>query len=158
MADNLIWLANEYYAGRKIIVWAASFHLMHDAPGIVPVDDKTLSYKTTVPMGHVVKQKLGPAVYTIAFTAFSGKAGNPFHGSFAINPATKGSLEDRLHAAGFDHALVDLKSLPDKEGGAWLKEEIVARPLGYGPMRAKWPDHFDAMFFSDVMYPSARAE
>jgi erythromycin esterase len=158
MADNLVWLANEYYAGRKIIVWAASFHLMHDAPGIVPVENKSLNYARTVPMGHVVKQKLGPAVYTIAFTAYSGRAGNPFHGSFAITPAAKDSLEDRLHAAGFDHALVDLRSLPDKEGGAWLKDELVARPLGYSPMRAKWPSHFDAIFFSDVMFPNPPAE
>jgi erythromycin esterase len=158
MADNLIWLANEYYPGRKIIVWAASFHLMHDAPGIVPIENKSLNYKTTVPMGHIVKEKLGPAVYTIAFTAYSGTAGNPFHGSFAIKPAAKDSLEDRLHAAGFDHALVDLRSLPGKEGGAWLKEELVARPLGYGPMRAKWPNHFDGIFFSDVMFPNPAAE
>jgi erythromycin esterase len=158
MAENLVWLANDYYAGRKIIVWAASFHLMHDAPGIIPVDNKSLNYKTTVPMGHIVKQKLGPAVYTIAFTAFSGKAGNPFHGSHALTPAAKDSLEDRLHAAGFDHALVDLRSLPDSEGGAWLKDELVARPLGYAPTRAKWPNHFDAIFFCDVMFPNTPAE
>jgi erythromycin esterase len=158
MADNLVWLANDYYAGRKIIVWAASFHLMHDAPGIVPVENKLLNYASTVPMGHVVKQKLGPAAYTIAFTAFSGKAGNPFHGSYALKPAAKDSLEERLHAAGFDHALVDLRSLPKTEGGEWLKDELVARPLGYAPMRAKWPNHFDAIFFSDVMFPSAPAE
>ncbi len=158
MADNLVWLANEYYAGRKIIVWAASFHLMHDAPEVIPVENKTLNYEKTVPMGHIVRQKLGKAVYTIAFTAYSGKAGNPFHGSFALPPAANGSLEDRLHTAGFDHALVDLRSLPDTEGGGWLREELVARPLGYAPMRAKWPNHFDAIFFSDVMFPSAPAE
>jgi erythromycin esterase len=158
MAENLIWLANEYYAGRKIIVWAASFHLMHDAPGIIPIENKTLNYEKTVPMGHIVKHELGKAVYTIAFTAYSGKAGNPFHGSFPLPPAANGSLEDRLHTAGFDHALVDLRSLPDKEGGAWLKEELVARPLGYAPMRAHWPNHFDAVFYSDVMFPSTPAE
>jgi erythromycin esterase-like protein len=131
---------------------------MHDAPGIVPVEDKTLSYKTTVPMGHVVKQKLGQSVYTIGFTAYSGRAGNPFHGSHPLKSAAKESLEDRLHAAGFEHALVDLRSLPNKEGGGWLKDELVARPLGYAPMRAKWPNHFDAIFFSDVMFPSVPAE
>ena len=36
MADNLVWLANEYYARAKIISRAASFHLMHDAQGLSP--------------------------------------------------------------------------------------------------------------------------
>ena len=30
MGINLAWLADEYYAGRKIIVWAASRHIAHD--------------------------------------------------------------------------------------------------------------------------------
>ena len=28
MGENLVWLAKERYAGKKIIVWAASAHLM----------------------------------------------------------------------------------------------------------------------------------
>ena len=56
MADNLLWLARERYAGRKIIVWAATSHASrnrqshpsaHRRPGMVP-------------MGHRVWPALGP--------------------------------------------------------------------------------------------------
>src|SRR6185312_12546836 len=50
MADNLIWLANRRYTGRKIVVWAASFHIMRNAAGI-EVPDGSVNYSTIVPMG-----------------------------------------------------------------------------------------------------------
>jgi hypothetical protein len=33
---------------------------------------------------------------------------------------------------------------------------MIARPRGYGAMRANWSSACDAMFFTDVMYPSTR--
>ena len=44
--------------------------------------------------------------------------------------------------------------MPKREGGAWLTERNVARPRGYGPMRADWSEVCDAIFFTDVMFPS----
>lgn len=153
MAENLLWLADEYYPGRKIIVWAASFHLLRNAPGVVPVDRPPI-YEKTVSMGHTVAEKLGRQVYSIAFSAYSGSAGNPVFGTRQLPTSSKGTLEELLHAAGFAHAIVDLRSMPAREGGAWLKEPQIARPLGYSPMQARWPNHFDAVFYSDVMFPS----
>ena len=46
-------------------------------------------------------------------------------------------------------AFLDLRAIP--AGGDWLRQPIVARPLGYGPMRAVWPRHFDGLVFTRTM-------
>ncbi|HLV79604.1 MAG TPA: hypothetical protein VKT32_04955 [Chthonomonadaceae bacterium] len=45
-------------------------------------------------------------------------------------------------------------SLADSAVGAEARR-LVARPLGYGPMRADWARVFDAFFFTDRMFPSS---
>lgn len=73
MGENLVWLANEFYSGRKIIVWAAS---MHVARNVETISRKgNFSYRGLMSMGDGVHQQLGTAVYTIAFTAYRGQAG-----------------------------------------------------------------------------------
>ena len=151
MGDNLVWLARERYPDRKIIVWAASFHLLRNAPEITPLDAK-LSYAGTVPMGHTAAAALGEDYYSIMFLAAGGTAGNPFFGARALEAAPAGSLDAELGAEpGLAHAFIDLRSLPE---GSSLRRQVVARPLGYSPMRAVWPRHFDGVFFSKEMFAS----
>jgi hypothetical protein len=75
MGENLAWLLDQHYPGRKVIVWAASFHLMRNAPTIRCEDS---DYAGTVPLGHVAHDLLGDDYYALAFTAHSGRAGNLF--------------------------------------------------------------------------------
>jgi erythromycin esterase len=154
MGDNIAWLANEYFGGRKIIVWAASFHLMRNADGITPLHP-SLSYEGTTPMGHVARQRLGDDWYAVMFTAHKGEAGNPFFPARSLPVSPEGSLEAQLHATGEPLAFIDLRALSVNHPFA---QPIVARPLGYTPMRATWSDHFDAVFHTDVMFPSTDTE
>jgi erythromycin esterase len=150
MAENLVWLARKYYPGRKIIVWAASFHLMRNAPQ-VKVMDGSLDYARTVPMGQIVWQTLRKQVFTVGFTAYAGRYGNPFHSSQRLSEARKGTLEALFYATGKPALWLDLRHLPPKH---WLRQPLVARPLGYSDMRSNWSAVFDAMIFTDVMFPS----
>jgi erythromycin esterase len=150
MAENLAYLAEERYPGKKIIVWAASFHIMHNAPQIQS-QDPTLSYKDTVPMGQTVHEKFGPSVYTIAFTAYQGRSGNPFFGGSPLARPASDSVEAFFHDAASPLAFVDLRQLPRSH---WLRAPQNARPLGYSPMVADWGNIFDAIFYTDVMFPS----
>ncbi len=152
MADNLIYLANERYPSKKIIVWAASFHLMHNAPTI-QASDPAINYRDTIPMGQTVHQTFGSSVYTLAFTAYQGLSGNPFFGQKALPKATADSVEGLFHDAGIPLAFVDFRHLPNEH---WLRTSQVAEPLGYTPMSAKWGDVFDGLFFTDIMFPSTR--
>jgi len=151
MAENVLWLANEWYPDDKIIVWAASAHV---ARNLGSVDTRTpqFSYKDFVSMGQIVNEQLGAAVYSIGFTAYSGARGTPMMPKPVIlEPPTADSLEALLHAAGRPYAFVDFRGLPREH---WLKKPITSRPFGYAQMRSDWTRNFDAMFYTDVMFPS----
>ena len=98
MARNLIWLANERFRDRKIIVWAASFHIMRNPPGITSITGSA-DYSDMIQMGHRVHEAFGDEVYTIGFTAFDGKAGAFFRSPFEIGEAPEGTLESLCQAA-----------------------------------------------------------
>lgn len=151
MAENLVWLVNERYAGRKVIVWAASFHLMRNAPTI---ESARIDYSWTAPMGELAHALLREDYYAVAFTAHGGRAGNAFGSPVDLDPPSQGSLEHLLHDAGAPYAFLDLRSLP--AGGEWLAAPLTARPLGYSEMRADWTQVFDALVFTDRMFPSTR--
>jgi erythromycin esterase-like protein len=151
MGDNLAWLVNEYYPDRKVIVWAASFHLMRNAPSVTVVDG-SLNYGETVPMGDVAFRQLGEDFYSVMFVASAGSVGNPFTGSRDLPDSPGGSLEDLFRQTGATYAFLELRSMP--QAGRQRLAGIVARPLGYSEMRADWSRSFDAVFYTRMMFPS----
>jgi erythromycin esterase len=152
MAKNLVWLANEQYPDRKIIVWAASFHIVRDPQGI-RVPDRSVDYSNVKQMGQRVHEALGDDVFTVGFTTFGGKAGTWFRSSFGLSNAPDGTIESLASAASLENALIPLRAIEDPDG-AWLNEMNYSRPLGYCWMEARWPKHFDAMIFNRTMQPS----
>ena len=159
MAECLIDLAQHVYPDRKIILWAASSHLtwnsrrveMEGEDGAWHADDSPWE-----PMGNAVKAALGDDLYVIDFIAHDGEIGSVAGWSRDLEPAPAGSLDALCEATGVPYLFVDLRTLPDAEGGAWLREPLVARPRGYAPMRTVWPDVCDAMFFTSRMERSTR--
>ncbi len=157
LAKTLIWLAKEYYADRKLIVWAASSHLTYNSQSVeLRQDDGSWSFDHGVwaPMGNAVHDALGDDFYVIDFLAYSGPIGSFAGFSRDLDPAPAGSIDAICHATGRPFLFVDLKTLPDKEGGQWLRDRLVARPRGYAPMRTDWSGVCDAFVFTDQMYPS----
>ncbi|MGE0479877.1 MAG: erythromycin esterase family protein [Phycisphaerae bacterium] len=157
MADNVAWLANEFYPDRKIIVWAASFHLMRNAAAIDVLDGR-LSYESTVPMGDGVHAALKDDYYSVMFVAAEGRAGAWHFGPRELAAAPDDSLEDLFRRTGNAFAFLDCKRARHAPGGAWLRDPgLVARPLGYTPMRCDWTEVFDAVVFTRTMFPSTKA-
>ncbi len=151
MARNLVWLSKNLYPDRKIIVWAASFHIMRNPPEI-EVLDESLTYRELKQMGQFIHEQLGNQVYTIGFTAYDGAAGSWLTRPFEISVPPAGTLENICQQAGLVNGMIALN--PAEEGGKWLTKKIYARPLGYAWMRANWYRHFDAMVFNQTMSPS----
>lgn len=151
MAENLIWLAENRFPDRKIIVWAATFHILRQAGGI----QGGLDYGRTVVMGETVAKHFGDDVYSIGFAAYEGTAGTAVkQSSWRIDPAPKGSIEALLVDAGFDNAFFSLRDLDRK--GAWLKKKNTLGVLGYRPLRADWTRSIDGVVFTRKMFPSTR--
>ena len=156
MGDNLVWLANDWYRGRKLIVWAATFHNVRN---IGQIDSRMpdLDYTKAMTMGHRVWEALGEDVYNLGFTAYEGEAA-PWaaDSAQALAVPTEGSLEDLMARAGLDNAIVDFRGAGPAL--SWLSEPLISRPLGYGEMEADWTSILDGMFFNRVMERSTRAE
>ena len=162
-ADNLLWLADHQYRGKKLIVWGATMHLVRQASTIeatINPKDPRQAYTGIVPIGEQVWRRVGPRAYAIGFTCYEGSMGigDPKNndGSFlsAVEKDQDPSieLEELLNAARFDYALVDFRKPVAK--GEWLKAPIISRPLAGQGMRAVWPNVLDAMFFIRVMEPN----
>lgn len=152
MADNLIWLAEEYFAGRKIIVWAHTGHLYRNPHTIRPpglIDDPTgrciFHYSRlddfTV-MGHDVFQALGERVYTLGVVSYEGHDRNAPINRSQVDEL---ELEELFYLAGFDLALLDLRSL--MEDGHWLHDRLYARTAPHHALRARWPAVLDGFLF-----------
>ena len=150
MADNLIWLANDRYRGRRIIVWAAAFHTLHEPSAI-----DLAFYRSVETMGHVAHQSFGRQMYTIGFTAADGKAGDAMGGqTVQVKTAEDGSLEDLLTRLGRQFAFVDFRNLSEATG--WLHQPISARFLQYSPIETDWTRQFDGVVFTHTMFPSTK--
>ena len=74
---TILFGSRERYPNRKIVVWAASFHVMRNpssiksAGGIFSVD----LYRDNVTMGHEAWKELGTQSYTLGFVAAEGTFG-----------------------------------------------------------------------------------
>lgn len=154
MGEHLVWLANERYKGRRIIVWAATFHAVHEVSAIKLGPDAGITYDGVRTMGEVARKTLGDAVYTIGFTAAEGKAGNVMREeSWDLAPVAEGSFEDLCAGVGRPFLFVDFRSLPADH---WLRRPISARPLGHSPMETDWTRQVDAFVFTRTMFPSTK--
>ncbi len=154
MGENIIWLAKQRYPDRKIIVWAASSHNSRNLPSSVPeVDGMKSLYEGYVSMGQVAHDVLGDDMYSIAFTAYEGKAAILGRDPEDIGPAPEGSLESLMHQVGKPYLFVDFRNI-QKDSNHWLHQPIMARPLGNVEMKGDWAMVFDAMIYTETMIPS----
>ena len=152
--DTLVWLARERYAGRKIIVWAASMHCVRSPDGI-DTQGLGFNYAGVHTMGHVAAQTLGTDAFVLSFVSGPGMAGNAFGRSWQVPDAPAGSLEDRCKALALGPCIVPLRGAAEGTFGAG---EFVARPLGNAPMKATWRRHVDAFLFTPNMVQATRRE
>jgi erythromycin esterase len=152
-ADNLKWLIETAYAGKKIIVWAHNAHVMDawygkkfDSVSLEPLTDGMK------PTGVWLTGWYGDALYKIGFTAYQGSDGWVGTPPVPVPPAPRNSFEDRLHRLGAPEVFVPLRgsralrsvSAPLSMRIPKYKFETVADPA-----RA-----FDALYFIDTMKPA----
>lgn len=151
MSDNLIWLAKRAYPMRKIIVWAASSHIMRQRVKFANQSDPF------IPMGDWIDKAMGTDVYVLGFTSYKGRWGEVgMSKSMEVAPAAPDSLEDLFFSAGFEYAWMDFRNIA--ADGAWLREPLSCRSLKYLPANTDWTRMMDGLFFIKEMYPSTRVE
>jgi erythromycin esterase len=110
-ANNLRWLIEQGYPGRKLIIWAHNAHVMnayYEAPAWKTVR-LTPAANTMKPHGVFLAEWLGRDLYTIGFTAYEGEDGWKDLGASPIPTASESSIEGRLHELGYPYAFVDVR-------------------------------------------------
>ena len=145
MADNISFLANELYPGKKIIVWAANIHVRH-------ANEQTTWVFPT--MGGWLAKRFRDELYTIGLYPNRGTVPGA-RSVFTIDPAEPGTMERLLSDAGSPQLFVDLLNQPRNEGTRWMYEPMLSRDASiYGP-QAMLPvlivprDQYDGLLFID---------
>ena len=160
MAQNVLWLMNELYPDKKLVVWAATLHTSRNLHLIDVTEDYDTPWGLTLQemyrekrvMGDYLRDELGEEMYSLGFTTFEGYFYRGRGEPGRIEPASAGSLEELLARADIGNAIVDLRS--SSPGSEWLGEALTARLIGHSKMVAEWPRLLDGVFFIPEMTPS----
>lgn len=153
MIENLLWLAETYYARRKIIVWVHTSHAMRGPQHTIAGREHGIS------LGQGVWEALGKESYTIGFTSYQGSAywvtqPEEQEQDIVADAHPSFEFEELMDAAGHQFAFVDLRSAC--RAGNWLGGSFIARPMYFRPERAPWCNVLDALVFVHTQEPSKR--
>lgn len=142
MAKNLIWLKEQVYPDKKIIVWGANSHFGFNRQLLQPLD-------YMIPMGKFVKERYGDRSYTISFTAFDGMT-FPLHEQklSPVPPADSLSLEHALYDLGITYGFLDMRDPKVRQA---LGDRFIARIYGYQNWSGEWARMTDGIFFINTM-------
>ena len=145
MADNLTFLANDLYPGKKIIVWAANIHVRH-------ANEKTTWQFPT--MGKWLAERFRDELYTIGLYPNRGTVPGG-RSVFTIDPAEPGTMERLLSDAGASQLFVDLLNQPQADGTRWMYESMLSRDAAISGPQAMLPvlivprEQYDGLLFID---------
>ena len=157
-ARNLLWLAREYYAGRKLIVWAHNGHTMnaHYAANWMTLSNEPQAGGMK-PTGVFLADSLGSDLYTIALTSYQGKDGwTTLPSQVTVQPAPAGSLEERIHRTGLQYAFLNLWPWRNRPESALLRG-LPVRLRNYQPEgMSDWPRVVDGIIYMENMRAATR--
>lgn len=145
MAENLIWLAEHAYPGRKIIVWAHNIHISKQTAqlNLAPGNPAQGFFSSLVPMGSTVYAHFKRQAYHIGFTSSEGSYQDYTNDQIISIPAPpQGSVEDRLNATQYAFAFADLR-----HARGWWTRPQTALLFDFTPAKGDWRTVYDAFFF-----------
>jgi erythromycin esterase len=141
MADNLDFLLDRAFPGRKVIVWAHNFHV-----------EKRRAESAPRAMGAWVAERRGPEVYTLGLFMGRGVATWNNRARYEIVDPVPDSLEAVLASAGWKMSLVDFTQAPTASG-SWMRTPIAARDWGVQPLTITPALSFDGVIYIDTVTP-----
>ncbi|HTJ11507.1 MAG TPA: erythromycin esterase family protein [Dinghuibacter sp.] len=139
MAQNLIWLVEHAYPGKKIIVWA---HNVHIAKGL-----ETFGPTTFKPMGETIAAHFGARAYAIGFTGATGTYMD-YTDSHILMVPTRAAASTEKALSAYRYAFLDYRTA--------LPTRRVAALADYDAIDGAWGAVFDGIFFIRNVYPVNR--
>lgn len=142
MADNLDFLLNERYPGKKVIVWAHNYHIQHREGTPGPLS-----------MGRFVAQRHRDELYTIGLFMYRGVSAGNDRSPMVVAPSAAGNLESILHQAPWKYSFVDFSRAKREPGTEWMWQPIIGLSWGMTPERFVPRNEYDAVLFIDLVHP-----
>jgi len=145
MENNLCYLQQELYRGKKVVVWAAGSHLTYNGANI----DKAF-YHQNLRLGDYIKQRYGDHYYNIGFTGYRGEFGKLlFFHVLNVKKHKPNSIEYALGQTKQPFLLLDFRKpmLPQ-----WLRDPLITRSFGYKETRMKLPLVMDGLFYTEAVF------
>lgn len=148
MADNLRWLSEQKYKGRKIIVWGHNQHVCKNND-LLEIDLSNYRKTQNTTMGNELSKIFKDDLFSIGFTSFDGSSGSPFQRNlkpYEIRPLGKNDwYTNTMASLKMNYAFTDFRAISKTPVG---DNEFTMRGWGYQyEMKGKWFHVFDGMFF-----------
>lgn len=145
MGDNLVFLQRELYRDRKMIVWAASSHLVYNGDNI-----ERKFFHQNPRLGDYIKQAYGEHYYHIGFTGYRGEIAKLlFFHLLNVKKHRPNSIEHLLGQTKQPFLFIDFHkpALPQ-----WLQDPLIAMPLGYKETSMRLPLVMDGLFYIEEVF------
>ena len=140
MANNIDFLLDQAYPGRKVIVWAHNAHINYERAG-------------EKPMGSHIAARRKAQAYTIGLFMGHGAAGLNDHQRYEIPAPPPGSFEALLAGTGKPIGFVDFSKAPRTEATTWIFQPIVLRDWGTVPLTQTPAAAYDGVLYVDTVKP-----
>jgi erythromycin esterase-like protein len=148
MADNLLYLLQERYPDKKVIVWAANIHVANNPEAVVE-NRHFKSFELTL-MGDLVAKAMPEESAHLAIISYGGEYAWPSEeNGHPIPEPPANALESKLRACGYPFAYYSLSNISSSE-------PYPSKLLAHFPWKARWHEVFDGVFYIENMERSDR--
>jgi erythromycin esterase len=143
MADNVDYLLDVLYPGKKVILWGHNGHVAEDSP---PGEDPT--------MGAHLHARRGAEMYTVGLFMYRGQsAQNNREVYTVISPHMAGSLESILYRARKRWTFVDFSTRASTAGTSWMFQPTRSLAWGVVAETIVPRTFYDGVLFIDTTTP-----
>ena len=157
MAANLLWIADQKYASRKIIVWSDNQRISRNNETIEILVNKASRKPQPVNMASELSKIFGSDIYTIGFASQEGKVvdkENPGQ-RFEISETGRNDwFTNTLNGAGFTYSFSDFRTIGAYEN---MDAFFTMRAWNYEQeMKGDWFRVFDGMIYLKTNKPATQ--
>jgi len=148
MGDNLMWLINHKFEGRKIIFWGSNSHIFKNYPEI-GIYNKYSGNRDTTNTGTYIHEFLGEDLYILGFTSYNGKAGRLYSETYNIDEPPRNHFESWIYDTGLPYAFVNFANSPFI---GETERKFFMKTITHKHSYVNWFNLYDGLFYIEKMY------